>query len=263
MFSNTTIFITGASTGLGRATAIALARAGARLALMARDTHALTTTAEACIRVGASPLICPGDVTSFSDCQRAIDNCAQHFGKLDHLVLNAGISMWARFDSLPDTNLLHQLMATNYFGAIHCTHAALPYLKQSHGLITVISSLQGMIGVPFHSGYAASKHALHGFFDSLRIELAKSIDILIVSPSWIRDTQLKQNALISDAPPSAHVTSRHSASSLALDQCVNALLRAMHKRKRTLVLPTQYRWLPLLKLLMPAWLDRRIAKKVS
>jgi len=254
MRDKTTILITGASSGLGRALAIRLANKNTHVAIMSRDKGRLQETASMCEH---SPLLIAADITSESSCQAAIAKVIDHYGRLDHLVLNAGISMWSRFEDLADLTAIHELIQTNYMGAVNCTWHALPYLKKTHGMITVISSIQGKIGVPFHTGYAASKHALEGFFNSLRTELHKQMDILIVSPGWIRDTELKMRALGRKPENPAKKTSRQA---ITLDFCCKEIISAIKQRKRELIIPKKYYYLPWIKLISPSFLDNLIRR---
>src|SRR6516225_2612621 len=143
-FSGKTVLITGASEGIGRALALALAAERAQLALTA-------------------------DVSRQEDCAAMVARAVAHFGTLDVLVNNAGLTMWSRFDALSDLSVFTQLLATNYLGAVYATAAALPTLKATGGLIVAVASVAGLTGVPERSGYAASKHAMVSFFESLRI----------------------------------------------------------------------------------------------
>ncbi len=254
MFDNKAFLITGASSGLGQALAIKLANKNAKMALMARRLAGLEETASHCT---PRPLLISGDITSESDCRTAIDHTIEQFGRLDYLVLNAGISMWSHFEELSDLSAIHQLMQTNYIGAVNCAYYALPHLKKTNGMIVVISSIQGKIGVPYHTGYAASKHALEGFFNSLRIELNKTVDILIASPGWIQGTELKQHAL--GRQQRNHTPAKHA---IPLETCCDEIISAMIQRKRECVIPKKYRWVPWLKWLAPALLDDLICKKM-
>lgn len=260
MFSNKTIFISGASSGLGQSLAIALSQQNANLILFARDRANLEKTARACSQ---PPLLVQGDVTHSTQCAQAIVEGVDHFGQLDYLILNAGISMWSPFADLESLSMITQLMQTNYLGAVNCTFPALPYLKKTQGMIVVISSIQGKIGVPCHAGYAGSKHALQGFFDSLRMELSQDkIKILSVCPGWIANTALKQHALRAfPKQPEAQLTSR--ASAIPLEVCVSKIIKAMQHMQRELILPRHYRWIPWLKLICPGFLDWLIAKQIS
>lgn len=258
MFKHKTILIIGASTGLGKALAIKLANKNSNIALMSRSLSGLEETASSC---EVTPLLIKGDIIYESDCKAAIDQVIDHYGRLDYLILNAGISMWSHFEDLSDLSAIQELIQTNYMGAVNCTYHALPYLKKTHGMIAVISSIQGKIGVPYHTGYAASKHALEGFFNSLRIELNKKIDILMVSPGWIGGTELKKRALGRQAH-NTNIKNQHAKHALTLETCSHEIISAMFKRKRELVLPRKYRWLLWLKLLVPSLLDNIIRHKV-
>ena len=259
MLKNKTLLITGASTGLGKALAIKLANKNSNIALMARNLTRLKETASLC---QTNPLLLTGDITLESDCQAAIEEVIRHYGCLDYLILNAGISMYSHFEKLADLSAIRQLIQTNYIGAVNCTYHALPYLKKTNGMITVISSIQGKIGVPYHTGYAASKHALEGFFNSLRIELNNAIDILMVSPGWIRGTELKQRALGKQFEHTAKTNLKQMKQAVSLETCCNEIITAMLKRKRELIVPKKYRWLPWLKLIVPSLLDNIIQQKL-
>lgn len=239
---NKTVLITGASSGLGLHLASKLAAQGANVALFSRTPSPLKA------------LQCIGDTTQPEDCRRAVEKTLEAFGTLDHLVLNAGVSMWARFEEVSELTHFKTLIETNYLGAVYFTHYALPFLQKTGGLITAISSIQGKIPVPYHTGYVASKHALQGFFDTLRAE--KLIDVLLVSPSWIRGTDIHHRSVI-------RKSSSHTKGGLSLEECGKEILRAMQARKKELILPKHYRFLPWLKLLCPSFLDRCISQAIQ
>lgn len=258
LFVGKTVFITGASSGLGRALAISLSKQGASLLLMARNLDGLQETKKRCLSAAKdSTTICvlAGDVTIPKDCERAVKECMTCFGKIDYLILNAGISMWCRFENITDISVLKKVMEVNYFGMVNCVHAALSHLKQSKGMIIAISSIQGKIAVPYHSGYVASKFAVQGFFEVLRAEVRAAIDILIVSPSWIRDTQLKKHAYSDPSELHADSLAKQKSKAISLNDCAQQILRAMIKRQKELILPIRYRLLPLLKIFSPKLLN--------
>ena len=200
VFRDKSIIITGASSGLGAALAHGFAAKGAHLALLARSAGRLGEVAARCRELGSSrALAVPGDVKRPEDCARLLETVTSEFGAVDYLVANAGVSMWARFDEVEDLDVFRHLMEVNYLGVVNCVHFALPHLKQSRGMIVAVSSIQGKISVPMHTGYVASKHALQGFCDALRMELADSgVDVLTVLLHWLRGTELRQNALGGD-----------------------------------------------------------------
>lgn len=249
-FEGKTIFITGASSGLGRALAIKLSHTHAHLALMARSLDQLEQTKLLCAPKANIELIY-GDVTCEEHCKLAIQHALSKFPRLDYLILNAGVSMWSRFDSLTDVSVMSKLIETNYLGAVYCVHHALPALKKTHGMIVGISSIQGKIPVPFHSGYAASKHALQGFLNTIRMELSSELDVLTVSPGWIEGTDIRENAFNSASDVNHKRLSIRKKSAIPLDVCVQHIVKAMEKRKQELVLPKLYQSLAWLHLAFP------------
>jgi len=140
-------------------------------------------------------LIVPTDVSMQTQCKNLIDETIKAFGKLDILVLNAGVSLHSLFEDVQDLKQFHSLMNVNYFGYLYCTYYALPHLKRSRGNIGVVCSLSGEIGLPLRTGYCASKFAVRGFFESLRTELpADSVHITIISPGSVR-TNMREHSL--------------------------------------------------------------------
>jgi short-subunit dehydrogenase len=185
-YTGRSIVVTGASSGIGKALCLALAPQRPRLVLAARDAARLEEVAAACRAAGAETLVVPTDVTSPDECRHLVDRTIGTLGSLDVLVNNAGIGMMSRFDEIEDLGIYERLMKVNYLGCVYATHYALPHLKKSRGQIVVMSSLAGLTGVPTRTGYAASKHAVFGFFDSLRIELDGSgVSVTIVAPYFV------------------------------------------------------------------------------
>jgi short-subunit dehydrogenase len=190
-----TIVITGASSGIGKALALELAARAPKLVLAARNVERLQQVASECQRRGAETLVMPADVSSRDDCRQLIERAAEQFSGIDILVNNAGLAMWCRFDELADLDVIERIMQVNYLGSVHCTHAALPYLKRSRGLIVAMASISGLLGAPLLSGYAASKHAMVGFFESLRIELKSTgVGVTIIAPDFVQSEILERAA---------------------------------------------------------------------
>ena len=233
-FTGKTVLITGASTGIGRALALELARTGARLALTARDAARLSATAAECAAHGAQVLSVPGDVAVEADCRAAVARTVERFGGLDVLVNNAGMTMWARFDQLADLEGLERLLTVNYLGAVRVTAAALPYLKSARGLIVAVASLAGLTGVPERTGYAASKHAMVGFFESLRIELRScGVGVTIVAPDFVR-SELHKGALGPDGRALGK-SPMDEPRIMTSEQCAHLMMHAIAKRQRLLI----------------------------
>jgi short-subunit dehydrogenase len=152
--------------------------------------------------------------------------------------------------------MFEQIMQVNYLGAVYCTHYALPYLKESQGLLVAISSLCGKTGIPTRSGYVASKHAMQGFFDTLRIELrGTGVDVLVVSPGFVA-TDIRQHVLGADGNLSDASLSNEQQQAMSLEECVNQIVRAMQQRRRELVMTPKGRFGLWLKLIAPELVDR-------
>jgi NADP-dependent 3-hydroxy acid dehydrogenase YdfG len=165
------IIITGASAGIGKALAYRLAPQSPKLVLVARDQVRLNEVADSCERLGATTLVIPTDVADPQACAEMIQSTMEKFSRIDVLVNNAGMSMWSTVEDVQDVSRLKQIMDVNFLGSVYCTKFALPFLKQACGRIVAVSSVTSISGVPSHAAYCASKHAMNGFFESLRIEL--------------------------------------------------------------------------------------------
>jgi short-subunit dehydrogenase len=258
------VVLTGASSGLGAALALALAEAGARLTLFATNGERLAGVAAQCREKGAEVLVVTGDVTKAEDCRRLMQETMQNFARIDYMIANAGISMWARFEELEDVEVFQRLIDVNYMGVVHCAHAALPHLKKSAGMVVAISSIQGKVPVPLHSGYVASKHALQGFCDVLRLELeGTGVDVLTVLPHWLRGTNLRQSALGGDGKVLGETSRKHSSESITVEDASAAIIRAMEKRQRQLVMPWKLKLLAAVYALVPEWAEAVIKRAMS
>lgn len=249
-----TVLISGASEGIGRALAVELAARGAKLALMARSAARLEETARACGARGAEVQVAPGDVAQRADCERAVAGTLERFGRLDALVNNAGITMWARFDAITDFSVFERLLAVNYLGAVYLTAAALPHLKSARGLIVAVASIAGLTGVPERTGYAASKHAMVGFFESLRIELKGSgVAVTIIAPDFVV-SQMHRRAAGADGRPLG-VTPMQESRIMTAEGCAQAIVRAMQRRQRLAILSTRGRLGRWARLIAPGVVD--------
>ena len=257
-----TIIVTGASAGIGRELARQLAECKARLVLAARSHSALGEARSACEAAGAEAIGVAADVSRVEDCQWLVRKTVEHFGRLDVLVNNAGISMLAPFEETSDLSAFARLMEVNYLGAVHCTHFALPHLKETRGLIVAISSLQGKTGFPNSTAYCASKHAMQGFFDALRIELLDSgVDVLVVSPGAVATTihtrRLDHTGKVTDEPGT-----RPDEKCMPVEECARQIVAAMRARRRELLMTRLGKIGPWLKLIAPRWTDRLVANAV-
>ena len=253
------IIITGASSGIGAELARQLGRMSAKLVLAARNEAKLLHVAKHL----HGAMIVPTDVTDEAQCKRLIDQAIKQFGRIDMLVNNAGISQWAMFEDITDISLFKTIMDVNFHGTVYCTYHALPHLQKSKGLIVGISSLTGKVGVPTRTAYSASKHAMEGFLNALRIEqMEKGVDVSIISPGFVQ-SDVRKNAIGIDGKP---VNKSHLDESriMAVEEAVMTIIDAMEKRKRDVIIAsTRIRLMPLLKTFMPKRLDKIILKGIK
>ena len=259
-FRDKSVIITGASSGIGRELAVALAGRGAKLTLAARDERALAEAVAACEAAGGRAVAVSADVSDEAACRRIVERAVEAFGGVDALVNNAGISMWGRFDELEDLSMVERIMRVNYLGAVFCTHSALPHLKAAKGLVVAVSSLTGKFGVPTRTAYAASKHAMQGFFDSLRVELmGTGVDVLVVSPGFVA-TPIRSRALGPDGAPTGESPRDESHDTMTVEECVRLIVRAMERRDRELVMTARGRFGLWMRLVAPGFVDRLALK---
>ena len=191
LLKNKVFIITGASSGIGEELSKQLSKEGAKVVCAARTEHKLKKVSEKINTSGGEAIYVQTDITNLKQCQSLIDRTIEKFGQIDGLVLNAGISMWAKFDEITDPSFFSDLMKTNYLGSVNCCFAAIPFLKKSKGKIVSCSTAQALMGFPNHSGYVASKHALHGFLETISMENKGEITVLEAVLSWIRGTNLR------------------------------------------------------------------------
>jgi short-subunit dehydrogenase len=261
-FAGKVVVITGASLGIGAELARQLAPERPRLVLAARDRDRLDAVAAGCRALGAEVLVVPTDVGIEAECAALMQAAVGTFGAIDSLVLNAGIGMWATVDEVRDLSVYERIMRVNYLGSVWCASHALPALRRSRGRLVVVSSLTGKTGVPTRSGYAASKHALHGFFDSLRIELRGSgVTVTLVCPGFVSTGIRARNLDASGRPAGrSHVD---EGAAMTVEACVAIMRRAMRERKREVIYTARARFGQWLKLLAPGMVDAMAARVIA
>jgi short-subunit dehydrogenase len=261
-FQDAVVIVTGASSGIGKELALQLAGQGAKLFLAARSADRLEEVAAECRSKGSEAVAVPTDVTEKEQCRRLVELATARFGRIDMLVNNAGTTMWARFDEVQDLSIYEKIIHANYLGSVYCTYYALPYLKQSHGRIVGVSSLTGKAGVPTRSGYAASKHAMVGFFDSLRIELAGSgVTVTMVYPGFVA-TGIQARGYDPDGKPLGR-TPLQMDKIMPTETCAQIILQAAARRKREEIMTLRGKVGQWLKLIAPGLVDRIAAKAIA
>jgi short-subunit dehydrogenase len=255
------IILTGASEGIGRALALELVARGARLALAARDRDRLESLAQECRTRGGDALAVPTDVTNAQDLEWLVAETLKAYGGIDTVIHNAGITMWSRFDALTDLSIFERVMEVNYYAPVRLTALTLPHLRQSRGLIVAIASLAGLTGVPERSAYSGSKHAMVGFFDSLRIELAGSgVDVSVIAPDFVV-SEIHKRAIGPDGEPLG-TSPMQQSKIMTAEECARRITRAMERRQRLLLMSTRGKLGMWVKLLAPGMIDRMAAKAI-
>ncbi len=232
-FEGQVVLITGASEGIGAATAVAFAREGATLVLAARSLPRLEAVAAECRNSSPHCTVhCAAvDVTDQPAVESLVQAALDRFGQLDVVIANAGMTMWSRVDALTDLSVLERLMRVNYLGAAWLAIAALPALRRSRGRLVAVSSLAGLTGIPERSGYAASKHAMFGFFDSLRIEEAEhGVSVTMIAPDFVV-SQIHARAIGADGQPLGQSPMQRERIMTA-DTCASAIVEATWHRER-------------------------------
>lgn len=227
--------ITGGSSGIGRAVALRLASFGTRVAVASRTAETLEEVVGQIEASGAEALAVPTDVTDEEQCRRAVETTLAQFGRLDVLLCSAGVSMRGMFaDSEPAA--LERVVRVNFFGTLYPTYFAIPHIKRSRGSLVAISSLTGKRGTPSYAVYGASKFAVRGLYDSLRLELAPDgVHVGVVCPGFVQ-TPLRQRVLDARGQPWA-IPPTPPFRVWPLEKCVDRVIRLLLKRRPQALLP--------------------------
>ncbi|MBN1874294.1 MAG: SDR family oxidoreductase [Anaerolineae bacterium] len=255
-YQNKAVIVTGASSGIGRALALRLADQGAWIALAARDAQRLNTLAEKCCRRSVKAIAVPTDVTDEAQCKALIERAMAEFGRLDMLINNAGIGATGLLEEFPNLTLFKRVMDVNFYGTVYCTYYAVKHLKLTQGRIVNISSLGGKAPLPYNTSYIASKHAVHGFSDSLRMELSRvGVSVTVICPYWVV-TEFHERLMDKDGTPRGpQGRAIYSKKTMTADQCAAITLKAASKRKREVLMGPG--WLAVwLRMIAPGLMDK-------
>jgi len=250
---NKVVVITGASSGIGRALAKEFASKGARLSLGARRSELLEQLQSELPE--SEILIQRTDVSKQDDCRMLIEETIKRFGQIDVLINNAGISMRALFEDV-DLKVIRQLMEVNFYGTVYCSKYALPYLLKTKGSLVGVISIAGYVGLPGRAGYSASKFAIRGFLDTVRIEnLKKGLHVLVAAPGFTA-SEVRKSALTADGSKQGK-TPRNESTMMSSEECARHIVHAIQKRKRELILTfTEGKLAVFLGKYFPSWLDK-------
>lgn len=228
------VIVTGASSGIGKALAFEFASRGAKLVLAARSLNKLQEVEQKLNTMGVESFCVKTDVSVEQDCKNLMDQAMERFGRIDVLINNAGISMRALFSEM-DLSVMKQLMDVNFWGTVYCTKYALPHILETKGSVVGVISIAGYIGLPARTGYSASKYAIRGFLDTLRVEnLKKGLHVLVAAPGFT-SSNIRNVALTSDGSAQGD-TPRDESSMMSAEECASHIASAVKKRKRELIL---------------------------
>jgi short-subunit dehydrogenase len=252
-FKNKVVVLTGASSGIGLASARRFANAGANLVIAARSKDKLEA-----LKIELSPysniVVVPTDVSIEDDCKRLIKTAVGAFGTIDILVNNAGVSMRAMLKDL-DLSVIKRSMDVNFWGTVYCTKYALPYLLKSKGSVVGVVSVAGFKGLPARTGYSSSKFAICGFLDALRVEhLYDGLHVLIFAPGFTA-SNIRSTAMTADGSPQGS-SPRDEKKMMTADRCAWFLLNGIKRRKSKVVLTLVGRTTVFLNKFFPSLLDK-------
>ncbi|TGD79692.1 SDR family oxidoreductase [Hymenobacter wooponensis] len=250
------VLITGGTSGIGRATALAFGQAGAHVVVTGRDEARLQDTAQELARLNISHRTVRADVGVQEEAQRAVEETVAAFGRLDVLINNAGISMRALFRDA-DLAVIERLMQTNFFGTVYTTKFALPHITKLKGSVVGISSIAGYRGLPGRTGYSASKFAMHGFLEALRTELLpQGVHVLLACPGFTA-SNIRNTALAADGSQQGE-SPRDEQKMMSSEEVAGYLVDAVRHRRRDLVLTGQGKLTVFLNKWLPGLTDKLV-----
>jgi short-subunit dehydrogenase len=230
-FNQKVVWITGASSGIGEALVFELAKQGAQLVLSSRNESTLQAVAQKANLSKENYLIIPFDLADTSQADSYVQQIIQKFNRIDILINNGGMSQ--RAEAIATTKTTERnLFEINYFAQVALAKAVLPIMiKQQNGQITVVSSIAGKFGFYLRSSYSAAKHALHGYFESLRLEVEKNnIKVLLVCPGKIQ-TNISNNAILADGSKHAKMDESH-VNTMTAEECAKKIISAIENNKQ-------------------------------
>lgn len=259
--NNRVVIITGASSGIGKALAFELAGRGCKIVIVARNPENLENVKKELLKINYDVLSVVADVSVENDCKQVIEKTIEKYNKIDILINNAGISMRAIFEEL-DLSVIKKLMDTNFWGTVYCTKYALPWLLKSKGSVVAISSIAGFVPLPGRTGYSASKYAIHGLLNTLRVEnIKKGLHVLIAAPGFTA-SNIRKTALVADGSQQGE-TPKAEEKLMSAEKVATYIYNGIKKRKRTVILTSQGKLVVLLYKFFPSFMDKIIFKNMS
>lgn len=255
------VLITGGSSGIGKACALAFGQKGSAVVITGRNQERLDKAETELKSKNVQVLALKADVVSETDNQMVVEKTIEAFGRLDVLINNAGISMRSLFSEVK-MDVFRKLMDVNFFGAASITQCALPYIIESKGSIVAMSSIAGKKGLPLRTGYTASKFALEGFMEALRLEMRQhKVHVLVACPSFT-ESNIRNTALSASGETIAESPFNESEL-MSADEVAGEIYKATVAKKRDLVLTTLGRLVVAFNKFVPKYVDYRVHKQIA
>ena len=260
-FKDKVIIVTGASSGIGKATAIEAAKQGANVVVAARNLEKLNNIKKVIEGFGVNCLAIKTDVSIRKDAENLTKKTIEKFGKIDVLINNAGVSMRAMFDEL-DLDVFEKVININFMGTVNCSYYALPHILKQKGSIAGVLSVSGFTPLGARTAYCASKYAMSGFLATLRIEnIKRGLHVLISFPGFT-ESEIRKHALTADGSEQGD-TPRHEEKMMTAEDVGKKIMKAIRKRRRQQVLTLMGRTAWFLNKFIPWWVHKKMYKGIS
>jgi short-subunit dehydrogenase len=261
LFKDKVVIVTGASSGIGEAIAREFALNGSKVVLAARSEERLNNIVKELISLNCEAISVKTDVSIEAECRNLIEKTIEKYGTINILINNAGISMRAAFPDV-DLKVLHRLMDVNFWGTVYCTKYAIPYLIEQKGSLVGVSSVAGFHGLPGRTGYSASKFAIHGFLETIRIEnLKKGLHVMIIAPGFT-STEIRKHALTASGDEQGE-SPMDERSLMSPEYVARWVLKGIRRKKRNKLLTWYGRLTALFQRIIPEVIDRAYYLEMS